>query len=117
LGRVSRIHGLGLDLENFPSKCQIIQFFLFRSKKISSVVLESTWVKGGLASFLLQVKNMLLSCQVRAHLYEKVYQQSGLALLESKYKVCNFADPQIKKSPGLSQKAKKPNSIQNSLYC
>jgi len=29
----SAIYGLGLNLENFPYKCQIFQFFSFRVKK------------------------------------------------------------------------------------
>jgi len=36
----SAIYGLGLDLENFPQKCQIFQFFSLQVKKISS-----GWVK------------------------------------------------------------------------
>jgi len=36
----SVIYGLGLNLENFPWKCQIFQFFSLR------VGSKSTWVKG-----------------------------------------------------------------------
>jgi len=36
LGQVgSAIFGLGMDLENFPQKCQIFQFFALRLKKMS----------------------------------------------------------------------------------
>jgi len=50
-GRVgSAIYGLGLNLENFPKKCQIFQFFSLWVKKISS---------GGSASYLLRVKSKL----------------------------------------------------------
>jgi len=69
LGRVgSAIYGLGLNLEIFPKKCQIFQFFPFRSKKSVRVVSESTRVEGGPAFYLLRVKSKLVLGRVRAHL-------------------------------------------------
>jgi len=56
----SAIYGLGLNLKNFPKKCQIFQFFSLWIKKISS---ESTRVKGGSAIYLLRVKSKLGSDQ------------------------------------------------------
>jgi len=52
---------LSLDLENFPYKCQI--FSLWVKKKSLWVGSISTWVKGGLASYLLRLKSMLGSGQ------------------------------------------------------
>jgi len=47
----SAIYGLGLDLEYFPWKCQIFNFFPPQVKKSHWVRSKSTWVKGGLASY------------------------------------------------------------------
>jgi len=56
LGRIgSAIFGLGLGLENFSKKLQILYFWV---KKI-----DSGWVKEGSASYLLRVKSMLGSGQ------------------------------------------------------
>jgi len=63
----SAIHGLGLNLENFPQKCQIYQFFTLRIKK-NLFGSESTRDEGGSASYLLRVKSKLGSGRVRAHL-------------------------------------------------
>jgi len=58
-GRVgSAIFGLGMDLENFPEKYQIFQFFALRVKKCHWVGPKSTWVRAGSASYLLQVKSI-----------------------------------------------------------
>jgi len=53
----SAIYGLDLNLQNFPYKCQIFQFFSFRVES------ESIRVKGGSASYLLRVKSKLGSGQ------------------------------------------------------
>jgi len=57
----SAIYSLSLNLENFPKKCQIFQFFLFGSKKYLRVRSKSSRVKGGLASYLLRVGSELIS--------------------------------------------------------
>jgi len=60
LARVgSAIYGLGLNLENFQLKCQILNFFPFGSKKSLHIGSKSTLVKGGSASYLLGVKSKL----------------------------------------------------------
>jgi len=54
------IFGLSLGLENFPQKSQIFQFFAIRVKKnLGGLGQKVPW----LASYLLRVKSMLVSCQ------------------------------------------------------
>jgi len=66
------ICGLGLDLENFPLKCQIFHIFSLR------VGSESTRVKGGSASYVLRLKSKLESGRVRAHLYKTSIHQKKM---------------------------------------
>jgi len=58
----SAIFGLGLALENFPLKSQIFLLFALVVKK-NLIESKSTWVKDGLACYLLLVKGMLGSGQ------------------------------------------------------
>jgi len=52
----SAIFGLGMDMVNFPQKCQIFQFFALRIKKCHRVRSKSTRIRAGSASYLLRVK-------------------------------------------------------------
>jgi len=63
LGRVSHLW-FEFEFRKVPLKMSNFQFFPFGSK--------STWVKGGLASYLLWVKSKLGLCRGRAHLYSQV---------------------------------------------
>jgi len=60
------IFGLGLGLENFPWKSQILEIFPLRFKKFSSIWLKKfpiNWVKDRLPSYLLRAKSILGSSQ------------------------------------------------------
>jgi len=65
----SAIYGLGLNLENFPLKYQIFQFFSLQAKKnLFGLGQKVPGSKAG-QPYLLQVKSKLGSGRVRAHLY------------------------------------------------
>jgi len=64
LGRVSHLW-FGSEFGKFPLKMSNFSFFFLLGQKNLS---ESTWVEGGSASYLLQVKSKLGSGRVRTHL-------------------------------------------------
>jgi len=60
----------GFEFGKYPLKMSNFSiFFPSNQKKSLRVGSKSTWVKGGSASYLLQVKSKLGSGLVRAHLY------------------------------------------------
>jgi len=64
-----------------PNNIKFFNFFHFGSKKSLRVGLKSTQVKGGSASYLLQVKSKLGSGRVRAHLYKTTYHSQSQPIL------------------------------------